>query len=161
MNEKILHMYDYHIWANERTMNHLKSLPDEIFFKEVDLGFKSIAEVIGHIVAVDEVWFARIKEQSPSSIVTKQFSNIEEASNCMNKLQSQIREYLSLIKDVEKRVTYRNQMGQEFQNSVSEIIQHVVNHGTYHRGNITTILRYLGYKGIQTDYIAYLRMPSN
>lgn len=65
---------------------------------------------IGHIVSADEVWFARIKEGSPSTIVTKQFTNIEEASYYINILQSQIREYIISIKDIEKRVTYRNTM---------------------------------------------------
>jgi Uncharacterized protein conserved in bacteria len=157
MNGRIFQLYDYHIWANERMMNHLKSLPGEILLKEVDLGFKSIAEVIGHIVSVDEVWFSRIKEEPSASLANKQFSNIEEAGNYMNNLQSQIREYLLSVHDMEKSVTYRNTAGQEFRNSIAEIVQHVVNHGTYHRGNISTILRHLGYSGIQTDYIAYLR----
>ncbi|MGG4033201.1 DinB family protein [Paenibacillus cisolokensis] len=157
MNGRIFQLYDYHIWANERMMNHLKSLPGEILLKEVDLGFKSIAEVIGHIVSVDEVWFSRIKEEPSASLANKQFSNIEEAGNYMNNLQSQIREYLLSVHDMEKSVTYTNTAGQEFRNSIAEIVQHVVNHGTYHRGNISTILRHLGYSGIQTDYIAYLR----
>ncbi|MEK3724277.1 DinB family protein [Paenibacillus sp. FSL H8-0034] len=37
-----------------------------------------------------------------------------------------------------------------------ELVQHVVNHGTYHRGNITAMLRQLGHKGVPTDYIFYL-----
>lgn len=158
MNKNILQLYDYNIWANERVINHLNSLPSEIFIKQVDLGFKSIAEVIGHLVSVDEVWFARIREESPSIAVTRQFTTIEEASNYLNRLQSQIREYLLATKDIEKRVIYKNSTGQEFENRISEIIQHVVNHGTYHRGNITTILRHLGFPGVQTDYIAFLRI---
>ncbi|GAA3314557.1 hypothetical protein GCM10020331_007380 [Ectobacillus funiculus] len=37
-----------------------------------------------------------------------------------------------------------------------ELVQHVVNHGTYHRGNITAMLRQLGYPGVMTDYVVYL-----
>ncbi len=39
---------------------------------------------------------------------------------------------------------------------LSELVQHVVNHGTYHRGNFTTMLRQLGHQGASTDYIFYL-----
>lgn len=157
MNQQFLLLYDYNIWANERVISYLRTLPGNLFLKEVDLGFKSIAEVIGHLISVDEICFSRIKEESTSSLVTKQIINLDDASNYMNKLQSQIREYLLTISDIEKIITYRNTMGEEFQNSISEIIQQVVNHGTYHRGNISTILRYLGFSGIQTDYIVYLR----
>ncbi|WP_068783320.1 DinB family protein [Paenibacillus phocaensis] len=156
MNKPISHLYGYNVWANERVLHHLQSLPVEIFHKEVNLGFKSLAEVIGHIASADEVWFSRMKEEKPSRFVTKPFVNIEEASNYFNKLQTQIHQYLLSMNDVEKRVTYRNAAGQEFQYSISEIIQHIVNHGTYHRGNISTMLRYLGYKGIKIDYFVYL-----
>ena len=156
-NEQLVLMYEYNIWANERIMNHLKSLPDGIFTKEVDLGFKSIAEVIGHMISADEVWFARIKGESPPSLARTPFTSIEEASSYQNILQTQIREYLISTNDIEKIVNYSNTRGEEFQNSILEIMQHVVNHGTYHRGNISTILNSLGFKGILTDYIAYLR----
>jgi len=152
-----LHLYDYHIWANERVIRHLQTLPEEVFTKEVKLGFQSIAHVLGHLVSADAIWFARIKEESGAPQPAKPFENIEEAIRCMNELQSNNREYLLSISDFERNVTYRNAMGHEFRNTVSEILQQVVNHGTYHRGNITTILRSLGFAGIQTDYIAYLR----
>lgn len=158
MNRQIIVLYEYNIWANDRVLNHLKSLPSEIFNKEVDLGFKSIAEILGHIVSADEVWFTRIKGESPVSISIKQFNHIDEASNYINALQSQIHKYISSARDIEKKLSYTSAKGEKFQNSVSEIIQHVVNHGTYHRGNITTVLRHLGFNGILTDYIAYLRM---
>lgn len=155
--EQLVLLYEYNVWANERIMNHLKSLPDGIFAKEVDLGFKSIAEVITHLIAADEVWFARIKGESPPPLTRTPFTNIEEASSYQNKLQTQILEFLLSTDDIEKIVNYSNTRGEKFQNTILEIIQHVVNHGTYHRGNISTILNSLGYKGILTDYIVYLR----
>lgn len=65
MNQQFLLLYDYNIWANERVISYLRALLGDLFLKEVDLGFKSIAEVIGHLISVDEVWFSRIKEESP------------------------------------------------------------------------------------------------
>jgi len=158
MSKPCIHLYDYNIWANKQVISHLESLPRELFLKEIDLGFKSIAEIIGHIAAVDEVWFSRIREADETTlIVTKPFKSIEEANECFSNLQAQIREYLLSV-NTDKIITYKNTMGLEFQNSISDLVQQIVNHGTYHRGNITTILRYFGYKGIQTDYIAFLRI---
>ncbi|GIP22111.1 DinB family protein [Paenibacillus sp. J22TS3] len=156
MNNPYLLLYDYNIWANNRLISHLGSLPEEIFSKEVNLGFKSIAEVITHLISADQLWLTRITEGSPSITAPTIFSDIEEAGKHINILQSQFREHLITIDDFEKKVAYRNKNGQERQNSVSEIIQQVVNHGTYHRGNISTMLRYLGYKGVLTDYIAFI-----
>ena len=73
----------------------------------------------------------------------------------MSRLQTEHHEYLASVGDMGKVVTYHNTAGEAFQNSISEILQQVVNHGTYHRGNITTMLRHLGHKGLITDYIAF------
>lgn len=151
MNEQFLQLYDYNVWANDRVLEHLQSLPDDVFFQEVNVGFKSIAEVVGHLAAADEVWFARIKEEVSPALVSKSFASIEATRHYMSQTQTQNREYLASVHDMGKHVTYN-----KHQNSISEIVQQVVNHGTYHRGNITTILRHLGHKGILTDYIAFL-----
>jgi uncharacterized damage-inducible protein DinB len=44
--------------------------------------------------------------------------------------------------------------------SVSELVPHVVNHGTYHRGNITAMLRQMGYASVSTDYGIYLYLKT-
>jgi uncharacterized damage-inducible protein DinB len=154
MDSQTLQLYDYNIWANDRVINHLSGMPEGIVSKEVNFGFKTVLEVICHIVSVDEVWFSRMKEELPE-IKAKQFIDIEEVRNYFSKLQSEIQRFIMSIDD--RVVTYKNTSGQEFQNSISEVIQHIVNHGTYHRGNITSMLRYQGSEGISTDYIVYLR----
>ena len=157
MNEAYLQLYDYHIWANERVWNHLQSLPEDLFLQEVNLGFKSIARSLRSPCGAEEVWFARIKEESPPSLAARPFANLEATYQYMSRLQTEHHEYLASVGDMGKVVTYHNTAGEAFQNSISEILQQVVNHGTYHRGNITTMLRHLGHKGLITDYIAFLR----
>lgn len=157
MNNHELQLYNYHCWANGRMMDHLLTMPNEVFHKEIDLGFKSIAEVIGHLASADEVWLNRLRGVSTLSFVPKPFADAIEASGFLTELELQFRDFLATIKDSESVIHYKNTAGQQFHNTIFEILQHVVNHGTYHRGNMTTMLRALGYKGIQTDYIAFLR----
>jgi len=156
MNKQLIQLYDYNVWANERVMDHLGTLPSEVFLREVDLGFKSIAEVISHIVSADNIWFNRIKEEQDSIPAKKAFTDLKEARQEMDDLQSQIRVYISSLRDAEKKVSYTMASGRQMENSIAEILQQVVNHGTYHRGNITTMLRSFGYQGVMTDYIAFL-----
>ena len=105
MNEPFLHMYDYSIWANERVFIHMQSLPEGVFLQKVSLGFNSIAEVFGHLAAAEEVWFARIKEESPSPLTARPFANMEVARHYMRQLQIRHREYLASIDDMGKVVT--------------------------------------------------------
>ena len=154
MNEAYLQLYDYHIWANERVWNHLQSLPEDLFLQEVNLGFKSIAEVFGHPVRGGSLV---CPDQGRKSSVACRETVREFGSDLSihERLQTEHHEYLASVGDMGKVVTYHNTAGEAFQNSISEILQQVVNHGTYHRGNITTMLRHLGHKGLITDYIAF------
>jgi len=67
-----------------------------------------------------------------------------------------MRAYVGSIPDPEKIMTYRTRRGVEVHNTVSDIVYQIVNHGSYHRGNISTMLRLLGHEVVLTDYIAYI-----
>jgi uncharacterized damage-inducible protein DinB len=106
---------------------------------------------------VDELWFLRINGKSVNSIESKPFKNIKEIDNAFTDLHNEMLECFNLQDDLEQTVIYSNTKGQRFCNSIREIIYHIVNHGTYHRGNISAMIRQLGYQGTSTDYIYYLR----
>jgi uncharacterized damage-inducible protein DinB len=57
----------------------------------------------------------------------------------------------------EEMIFYKNSSGNKYENTIREIITHVINHSTYHRGQIAMELRSLGVDPPQTDYIAYCR----
>lgn len=56
-----------------------------------------------------------------------------------------------------RTIIYQNTRKDLFQNDFQDIIQHVMNHGTYHRGNVSAILHQLGQKSVSTDFIYFLR----
>jgi uncharacterized damage-inducible protein DinB len=157
MKKLTLQFFYYHSWANKQLIEHLSKLPKEIINKEVNSVFPSISQTFAHMYAVDELWFLRINGKSVNSIESKQFKTIQEINDAFTHLHNEILEFLNLKDDLEETVVYNNTKGQRFSNSIREIIYHIVNHGTYHRGNISAMIRQLGYQGISTDYIYYLR----
>lgn len=58
--------------------------------------------------------------------------------------------------DLSKVITIEHPKYGSLETPVEDLVKHVVNHGTYHRGNITAMLRQQGHAGIPTDYIFYL-----
>jgi uncharacterized damage-inducible protein DinB len=152
-----IQLFDYHVWANEKLLQHLRSLPREVFTNKVDSVFPTIAETLGHILAVDELWFSRIKGENLQQIVTKQLNTLEETIKVFTGLYNEIKHFLVHTENHEKIVIYKNTKGDQFSNKISEIVQHIVNHGTYHRGNISAMIRQMGYEGISADYIGFLR----
>ncbi len=89
MKAYMLQQYSYHMWANEQVIRHVESLPAEVFLKEVNLGFSSVAEALAHILAVDEIWFARLKGESPASLATRSFASVRHAGETLRELQQE------------------------------------------------------------------------
>ncbi|KKI90413.1 hypothetical protein WQ54_20865 [Bacillus sp. SA1-12] len=161
MKELTLQLFDYHFWANEKLLQHLQGLPKGIYLSKVESVFPSIAETFGHMVAADEVWYSRLKGESLSQLATKKFRSIEETSIVSAALYNEIKHFLTKTENFERMIHYNNMKGDPFNNKMSEIVHHMVNHGTYHRGNISAMIRQMGFEGISTDYIVYLRIKHN
>jgi uncharacterized damage-inducible protein DinB len=157
MKKLTLQFFAYHSWANKQLIEHFRKLPKEIINKEVNSVFPSISQTFAHMYAVDELWFLRINGKSVNAIESKQFATIQEMDDAFTYLHNEMLNFLNLKDDLEQPVIYTNTKGQRFSNSIREIIYHIVNHGTYHRGNISAMIRQLGYQGVSTDYIYYLR----
>jgi uncharacterized damage-inducible protein DinB len=71
-------------------------------------------------------------------------------------VSKQFRAFFDRQQDLDKVTTIQHPHFGSLQAPFSELVQHVVNHGTYHRGNIAAMLRQLGHKGVPTDYVFYL-----
>ncbi|MGM0877844.1 MAG: DinB family protein [Bacillota bacterium] len=159
-----LQLYDYHVWANQRIFEHLKELPENIYHEKIESVFSSISEVLVHIYLTDTTWLGVMSEDRFDAIVelVKQLrektkgKSIEEMETMFFDLSEQYNAFFDGQIDLDKPVTPEHPHLGRLETHLSELVQHVVNHGTYHRGNITAMLRQLGYPGVMTDYVVYL-----
>jgi uncharacterized damage-inducible protein DinB len=156
--------FNYHLWANQKVYNHLKELPQEVIYQEVQSVFPSLYDTLFHIYRIDFVWFGVVKEDSFEKIIAgvgelmkenpeRSFEKLEESHR---QLLEQYRRFVTGLGDVNTKITVHHPSYGSLTASYSDLLQHVANHGTYHRGNITAMLRQLGYEGIPSDYIFYL-----
>ena len=141
-------IYRYNHWANSKLFLHLKTLEHEL---------PEINKRLSHIVAAEEIWYNRIKplDFHPLPLFVIQPKEILEP-----RLHASAQRWLELVeqtKDFELQVDYQNLAGQPFKNSLSDIMIHVVNHGTHHRGQIATLLRQQSYEPVPVDYIVFSR----
>lgn len=157
-------LYAYHNWANQRLLHHLKELPEPVWKQEVQSIFPTIEAVIRHVYQVDHVWLYTMEGRTFEEVVeavsgmneeTKDWT-LDEWISRHTALSSQILSFLEQQRDLHAISSYRHPHFGELRVSFAEIVQHIVNHGTYHRGNLTVMLRQLGCSGVSTDYIFYL-----
>ncbi|MBO9599241.1 MAG: damage-inducible protein DinB [Cohnella sp.] len=157
-------LYDYHVWANDRLFAHLEQLPKEAFQAEVTSVFPTVSHVLGHLYLFDRLYLSVLAEVPNEEIFPKMQSWTEEAQGrtvdemrtLFADVAEQYRDLLRRTPDPDKEMTIEHPRYGRLDTRFSEILQHVVNHGTYHRGNVAAMLRQQGHAGVPTDYMFYM-----
>ncbi len=152
----------YNVWANERITSFITDAGLEIAEQETPSSFNTIRKTIYHIWDAEVIWFTRVKGEQITTWPSESFTgNFEEALKAFTENSKQLQAYVER-KDralLDTVIRYKNLKGVEYAQPVEEILFHVVNHGSYHRGQVVTMLRALGYTNLQTtDLISYLRL---
>jgi uncharacterized damage-inducible protein DinB len=161
MKELLKSYTKYNIWANERICKVLEKLGPALLDKELTSSFKTIRETVYHIWDAETLWYKRLMGKSLSEWPSESFKgNFAEFQTEF--LGGSGKFFLYVLnkdkKQLERELTYKNVEGKKFTHKIANIIQHVVNHSTFHRGQIITMLRSLSITELPpTDYIAFIR----
>ena len=153
-------LYDYNAWANHRSLDAASALSTEQFVKPMGSSFGSVRDTLGHIQGAEWVWLERFQGRSPSSLPdTTQFQDITSLRERWNELEGRLLGFVRGLtqSDLDRVMEYKTLKFGVYSNPLCESMQHVVNHGTYHRGQVTTLLRQLGARPIATDLMHFHR----
>ena len=157
MQQRYLDYADYNIWANNRLIQDLSSLKDELLSSEIRSSFSSIRETVRHIWYGETGWLSRLNGNGWEASAVMGF---EGSNQVLFKNWQQTSEAFRLhvaAADLEHHIQFEHK-GIHFSIPAREIVQTVFNHGSYHRGQIVTMMRQLGSINItQTDYIEWVR----
>ncbi|MFJ6210237.1 DinB family protein [Lysinibacillus sp. NPDC092081] len=164
MRDSRIKMFEYNGWSNNKVFEHLSSLPSSVLTKEIMSVFPTLKDVLVHIYVTDLGWLDAIKGQEDKDIeeLAKKVKNLADTTN--GKSLKELRElyhslHLEILDEIENIDNLDGEVNVHFgyaKFSYIDIVNHIVNHGTYHRGNLTAMLRQLGYSGCQTDYSLFL-----
>jgi uncharacterized damage-inducible protein DinB len=161
MKELILQLSGYHTWANQQLIDIIQQLPGEKQTQTVASSFDSLLKTVIHLWDAESIWWQRLKLSERILIPSETFNgNFNEAAN---QLLQQNRQWTQWISNAQEHMfqhefIYLNLKKEQFKQPVYQVLVHVFNHGTYHRGQLVTMLRQLGIEKIpQTDYIAWSR----
>ena len=153
-------LIDYTYWARDRVLESVSALTAEQYAQPIQSSFPSIRETLVHLYSAEWVWYSRWQGESPMApISAADYPDLASLIGAWRALEAKIRAYIGGFDDtsIQDVIAYKMMNGQAAQSAVWEMVQHVVNHGTYHRGQVATMLRQLGAKPISTDLIAFHR----
>lgn len=161
--EELRQLYRYNSWANARIFEAASKVPPEDFTRTLSSSFPSLRETLVHIVSAEWIWLERWRGTSPSGFPeewnTGSFASLKDL---WQRVDVDVAAFVSSLTapDLEETVAYRNTAGRDYKNRLGDLLRHVVNHATYHRGQVTTILRTLGAKTVSTDLLFFFREQS-
>lgn len=151
-------LYRYNSWANERTLDAVSRVGLADLSRDMKSSHGSIRDTLTHVVWGEWIWLQRWKGVSP----TTRFSptdyptveSLREALRSVDTERSTVLEQLT-ADGLLQLVAYTNLKGETWRYPLWQQLYHVVNHSTYHRGQVVTMLRQLGATPEATDLLVY------
>jgi len=149
MKRYFLKLYQYNVWCNKRVLNALTSQ---------HVNDEKILSLVGHIVAAQYLWLYRIKGLPPAPVKLWGEYTLNQLVEMADEIGEQWISFIEQTDDFNRELTYTNYTGDPYVNNVEMIMIHLVNHSSYHRGQIAMQLRQKGFEPVNTDFITYDRV---
>ena len=157
---ELLALLDYTAWATVRVLSALRPLAPEALTRDLGGSHGGITGTLEHLYGADVIWTARLCSRPairfddlpalpPLDLLQPQWLA----------LQSGRRDFVSGL-GPEQEIAYANLKGEAQRNTVGEVVRHLVNHATHHRGQVVGMLRQLGHAAPNTDLIAFYRLQA-
>lgn len=160
MIAEIKELFDYDTWANTRLFDAAGKLTHEEFTRDLKSSFPSVRDTLLHMISSEWVWLTRWKGSSPAGAPKEWDTTTCAALRAIwSDIDKEARSMVQALDDagLQRVLTYKNTAGKEFSNPMWQILRHMVNHSSYHRGQVTTMLRQLSKDAIGTDLILFYR----
>jgi uncharacterized damage-inducible protein DinB len=161
--EEIRLLYDYNAWANRRALSAAAALTPEQFTKPMSSSFPSVRDTLAHIFGAEWLWLERFQGRSPASLPDNtQYPDAATLSERWAEFEPRLLTFARNLtqSDLDRVMEYRTLKFGVYTNPLWQSMQHLVNHGSYHRGQVTTLLRQHGVPAILTDLMHFYRERS-
>ena len=159
--EDAITLLDYHYWARDRMFDSVALLTPEQYTRDLGSSFKSVRDTVVHTYGAEWVWYSRWTGSSPTSLPDPEaFPDVQAIRDAWKSQGKKTKLFVGTAgaANLGRVFKYRSLTGQPAESVFWHMLQHVVNHATYHRGQITTMLRQLGAPTPQSqDLIAFYR----
>lgn len=161
MKELLKQYAAYNIWATQQIVNSILAQPEEKQKAELPSSFSSLYKTVLHMWDAESIWWQRMKLHERIMRPSENFNgSMKDAANGLNGQSKQWEEWIIQASElsIEHVFQYSTFDGTQFKQPVWQMLLHVFNHGTYHRGQLINMLRQLGVEKLPaTDFILWAR----
>jgi uncharacterized damage-inducible protein DinB len=158
----------YNRWMNDKLYDVAATLSDDERSRDLGAFFRSVQGTLDHILFGDRIWLARFGVDDAGALPAQGaayeldlYPDFAELRHERAKTDRALDRWVASLTDdaLAAPLRYSNLSGKSFEHPLHFAVQHVFNHQTHHRGQVTTLLKQLGRDPGVTDLIAMLRLP--
>jgi len=154
----ILFIYEYDRWANSRLLQLVSRITPENLNKQLGSSYGSIKDTLTHILDCEMGWLMRWKGIAPQTVLQpSEFPDFRSIQEKWMEVENDQRNFVSKLSDdvLQEPVIYEDN-GKTIEYPLWQMIHHLVNHSTYHRGQVVTMLRQIGADAITLDFLDFI-----
>jgi uncharacterized damage-inducible protein DinB len=158
MLETIRLLYDYTPWADTKALDAVSKLTPEQWTRDLGNSLKSVRDTAVHIASAQGIWLSRWRGASPQGMWTAaDYPTPAALREKWEPLKAELTSFVAAQTEetLKQPLSYKNLKGEPITFPLGPLMLHVANHSTYHRGQITTLLRQLGAQPVSTDLVVY------
>jgi uncharacterized damage-inducible protein DinB len=161
MKEVLQQLSAYNVWANQLLLAAIELLPEEKQRQQLVSSFDSLYTTVLHMLDAESIWWQRVKLQERIIRPSENFmGDMKELSRLLMHQSRQWNEWVMQAQEhmLQHVFKYQDSRRESFKQPISYALLQVFNHGTYHRGQLITLLRQVGVEKVpNTDFISWTR----
>jgi uncharacterized damage-inducible protein DinB len=154
-------LFAYNEWATDHQLTVIRRLTEEQLHRDLGGSFPTIHLTLLHLVGAEDLWVTRLSGLDASSGMADaaHFPTLEAVERLLGAVREKWKSYWKYLAEerLQEPFTYRNLRGEEVTLVLWQALHHVANHATYHRGQLTSMLRQVGVTPPAIDMLVYFR----
>lgn len=149
----------YSAWASARLVGAAGELTPEELTRNFGTADKSVLGTLVHVFGADRIWLARLKGEPATTYLADEDYRLAVLQNDWPALYQRWKDWAAGLTDeaAQSEVSYQDMRGNPWRQPLGQLVLHVVNHGTHHRGQVAGFLRSMGHTPPKLDLVLYYR----
>ena len=154
----LIRLFEYNQWANGRVLDAAEALDPALLVQPHGHSWGSVHNMLVHLMAAEWIWLRRLRGHSPGALLDpNEFPTIAAVRTRWAAITSNLFAYLheQTTESLQQDIAYRSTEGQHFSLPAWQILVHLANHGTHHRGELAAMFALLGVPHEEEDLLYY------
>lgn len=156
----IRELYSYNAWAMNRIFDAVAQIPADLYMRDLKSSHGGVHGTLTHLVAAEKIWLSRWTGHPEKTLLqAREVPALRDLKTIWEHVNTERERFLDTLTEssLGDKFSMTTTKGDRYVHTYAQMMQHLVNHSSYHRGQVASLMRQLGCVPHSTDLIAYYR----